>query len=655
MALTIPPYRYFIMYDTGGSQVMPLNADKFSFQFKREKDQIFFRKTMDTEVEFINGDINKDYDLMMSFESTPCKEIRFRIEKYCNGTYITYWEGYANFYDAKINEDKCTFKITFAPDDDYRCFLENGEVEYNLLETSPVYNTIQSETYKPQLEYIWCGNKIDIGNWDLVLRVMNIPGTHKNGCWDGFPLGSINEPLTISGTPFGNTGFPPYLDIILTMVGWKNFRTQYKFQSNPIGPNVYFYVKSWYYREVWFTKDVGTQKIQPPGSGWQDMGLIHTLENETGISPFQNIPAGYYGTYYFQKPGYRKWVRIPTPIITNWTKYDCIHVYYEADNYLAHSVTIYDNGRYFYDIINYYLSKLNCGYSYESRFFNDTVNPVTTKNPNPLINLYFFQKDDIIDPTATKKAWKGMLSFKRLMQILRDVFQVYWYLESGKFKMEHISYWTNLIPGYAANPVIDYDLTVLDDGAHILGLNRYEFKKVNMPNREHFTMMESGFEDFIGVDIIYSGICTNQRKVDQIRDYTVNDITTDVWFIQNNPNDISKEGFVMIIDYSMVQGGTNAVNGILSGAFIANAPLSWANLHNDYWKWDRVIIEGNMNNTLTTFYDAMKIKIQKDIKFPICCNEFDPTNLITTQIGNGEVETAEENLKTTEITVDLIY
>ena len=95
--------------------------------------------------------------------------------------------------------------------------------------------------------------------------------------------------------------------------------------------------------------------------------------------------------------------------------------------------------------------------------------------------------------------------------------------------------------------------------------------------------------------------------------------------------------------------------GILSRVSLPNNHLSVANLQDRYWRHERVLIEGRMNNQDETFDSAIRTKKQIPIEFPLCCDIFNELALIKTQIGNGEIIAARFYILTGMMEIELLY
>ena len=86
---------------------------------------------------------------------------------------------------------------------------------------------------------------------------------------------------------------------------------------------------------------------------------------------------------------------------------------------------------------------------------------------------------------------------------------------------------------------------------------------------------------------------------------------------------------------------------------VVNAPAAWTDLLDKYWQHGRVLSQGIMNGIVTNFISTIKIKNETTIE-NIPVTSFDPANLVTTNIGNGEVLSALMNDSNKLETLELV-
>ncbi len=265
------------------------------------------------------------------------------------------------------------------------------------------------------------------------------------------------------------------------------------------------------------------------------------------------------------------------------------------------------------------------GCSVSSDFFSEANNPATGTT-NELLLLTIAAKSDIMKPTASDPATSAMISWKGLMDILWGMFQVTWDYDADTdtINVEHISWFETV----GSLDIREQLLTA--------STNRYSYTKEKMPKYEYFKFNEADEINFLGMYIYYPDGCIDGDSHTNRKDVAVN-VTTDIEFIQtqilDNPDAVDPEGFVILCNYE--DGGSYYVV-VASGAYYPanarlNMPLSWANLHDKYYRHHRPTIEGYLNNSLVTFYSAMKTKKQECAI--ILCDTFNARNEIVTELG----------------------
>ena len=270
-------------------------------------------------------------------------------------------------------------------------------------------------------------------------------------------------------------------------------------------------------------------------------------------------------------------------------------------------------------LIGYIADQLLTGVQVSSEFFTSDINPVTLHD-SLVKYLTIAQKSDIIDPDATDPATEALISWSELMDILWVLFQVTWDYDedTDTINVEHISWWP-----VAAGIDLRTQLSCV-------ATNKYTYLKEKMPKYEKFFFMEST-GNFTGLPIWYDSSCVNEDPKTNILEHRIN-VTTDLEHIITNPDSISKDGFVILCNY--LDGGSYYVKSCVGEIYDEvrlNMALAWSNLHNAYYRHNRILQTGYMNNALETFISARKTKKQECTA--IICDEYDPEETITTELG----------------------
>lgn len=298
----------------------------------------------------------------------------------------------------------------------------------------------------------------------------------------------------------------------------------------------------------------------------------------------------------------------------------------------------YTRNRFLFDVIEYLADKIKTGVTVSSEFFNDATNYVTQET-NHLTLLTIAQKSDIKRPTSSDPAPQALLSWNELMEILWGMFQVTWNYDvvTDTINIEHISW-------FSSSSGLDLRNQLMTEAT-----NKYSYLKEVMPKYEKFLWMESSDMMFTGVPIWYNSKCVNPDPKTNIKE-TLLKVTTDLEYIIDNPNSISDDGFVILCNY--VSGGNYYVlieASAVGSEIRLNMHLSWTNLHNRYFRHNRVLIEGYLNDNLTTFWTAQKNIKQVDIYTQLCSEDYDPSDEITTELGETYLGGAKAKVQQSEL------
>lgn len=279
-----------------------------------------------------------------------------------------------------------------------------------------------------------------------------------------------------------------------------------------------------------------------------------------------------------------------------------------------------------------------------------------TGETNQYDQLVLVQKSDARDPNASNPASVGKTTFATIARWLVEMFQVYWIIENGKVRFEHISYFEQ---------PLGLDLTQSRFSDEMLKTNRYTFNNKERPKYERFEFAEAANTDFIGDDIWYNTMCVNQDPDSNTLIHSVPEITTDIEFVLRSPEDIGKDGFVMLA--TTVSGSiytTIEDDGLLSLNPIANAPLSWANLHHHFFRHDRFWKSGFLNGNFVSFETSKNTVIQDAVELKFCCEfiNWNPEQSIRTGLSDkwfagiyGSTEKAEYDISKETLKLTIGY
>ena len=206
--------------------------------------------------------------------------------------------------------------------------------------------------------------------------------------------------------------------------------------------------------------------------------------------------------------------------------------------------------------INVLLKEFAPGITHEatpeySQFLYNTNNPISGQSFKLLIS----QKSNIINGEYKTPAQKAPITLQQIMTMLRDIYKCYWYIEDGKFKIEQVSWFRNG-GAYGYNPIIDYDLTQLENVRNgkklAFATSEYSFDKVEMPERYQFEWMDDVTTPFEGLPIEITSKYVTAGKIEEIN---ISNFTSDIDLMLLNPGAISLDGFALFAAVMPSGGG----------------------------------------------------------------------------------------------------
>jgi hypothetical protein len=132
---------YEFVVEFGGVQrdVFPLAYKSCAVKWEEQDDLIFLRQKFSGELIFANDPVNyhDDFDYFFGIDrdaNSRCEEITVYVYK--DGSIC--FQGFFTTNKGKFDVDSCLFKVTPAPDDDYRDIFDKWKIEYNILDVAKV-------------------------------------------------------------------------------------------------------------------------------------------------------------------------------------------------------------------------------------------------------------------------------------------------------------------------------------------------------------------------------------------------------------------------------------------------------------------------------------------------------------------------------------
>lgn len=289
-----------------------------------------------------------------------------------------------------------------------------------------------------------------------------------------------------------------------------------------------------------------------------------------------------------------------------------------------------------------------------SQFLYGGNNPISGLNFRLLVS----QKTNIINGEYQQPAQKAPTTLQQFTNMLRDCFKCYWFIEDGKFKIEHIQYFRNG-GSYSGGAILSHDLTkelnLRNGKPWAFNTSEYSFDKVDLPERYQFEWMDDVTAAFEGLPIQVISKYVTPGKVEEIN---ISNFTSDIDMMLLNPGNMSSDGFALFAAVPPTSGSQwilpftrQTVNGV--EYFLQNGYLAFINLQSPYWLYDLPARRVSINGSETYAY-GIERKKKQTFTFP-ANDDPNPMQLIKTYIGNGQVDKLSVNLCSRSIKTTLKY
>lgn len=674
-------------------EINPLYND-ISIIEELEPDQVFFRLK-------INGDIkciNSDYDLIMSqdFDTVFNLTIISRYGTY-NGTFIIY--DCENDADNKIIKIKLNLtdeynKLMSLLDKEINIFKENTKkvpiriAKRNILQVymygddvcsnflagnyweSSVVNDLSESEIVSISKFTLCYNIYRIvltgNNSSLDVSGLNseyITDHQSDEYLNSLYLNSYTGNYSVSMNIFvGSVGDPnPSYSIYLIKDGEVQFSTEqngniYEATNIFLSPNpdttnygtinVIFDVKNIYSRllteQEYINSTLSTNMPENDIFYTQNYKKIHSYKT-TGIivtNRYSSVPTQYglNGCYdYFETPDDN---RTYYPISKSMWNLTSMWYYFTQDDLDITNVfhpIIKKDVYHLTDVISKILEKLNLNIIHEGLPEYSSIlystDPITHRSSR----LFISQKTNILSEYYDKPAQKEIISLRQIFDLLKNTKQIYPYIEGGKLKFEHISYFTKSENAIDIRNIIN----VRNNKKWTFDKNIFNYDTIN-ESIIQFEYMDDVSYSFKGFDIEYK----NHYAMDKgIKSITINNFTPDIDLMFASPDDFSKDGFALFDCVYTDMYSTEILNIIYDDEshYLQNGTLSFPYLHLYYWKYDSncdlIMINGNITH-------AVSIKKNKISTFKIPFIDLNGKYSIITDMGVSKFFKKELNLLT---------
>lgn len=588
---------------TNNYAVYPLRKADLAKDYELEQNQKFFRAKLSGTLLFSRA----DYAIIANAKFETKFTLVILISWNNGQTWTEYWRGQFWKTDCKFDADAQTAEVTPAPIDDYTDVLAGMEKEYNLIDLKPEIEQL-TITKRPLIQMYVPGESIiscfiagmyweqdcdpvtsenDLVNkYHFALNSSRTGGQQVSGTGvaDGLwqngesPDGLYNWTYETKEEGGGGESAPDtfvytYLtrkadnERLFANRNYQNAATgtfsMYRYgdvEMEPVASVVLITIKVYgrYLLDVDRIAGYGTYSI--PAND-----IVENNRNYRRVIGYAISDVVYYSTnttttptewgikqpgVYWQKPYLVDGTQFYPIGRSHWGDFSIWFAFSAIDN------VVEESGRKEYklkdayplhSVISVLLGKIAPGITHEptteySQFLYGQYNPIS----GDMFDLFITQKSNILAGDYTQPAQKAPITLKMVTDMLRDCFRAYWYVEDGKFKIEHIRWFKNG-GRYTGTPAISHDLTVekvtRNGKPWAFGTSQYEYNKPTMPERYQFGWMDDVTRAFDGYPI---EILSKYVTPGNIEEINVSNFTTDIDYMLLNPGACSKDGFALM-------------------------------------------------------------------------------------------------------------
>lgn len=324
------------------------------------------------------------------------------------------------------------------------------------------------------------------------------------------------------------------------------------------------------------------------------------------------------------------------------------------------------------DVIKALLHKIDPLVKFEataeySRFFyeGDTSTPIIPFDGSRIGYVPFIApKSNVLKGNYDQAAQKAEITFEQVMNMLRDCFRCYWYIDSNNhLRIEHISYFMKGLS--YTSPNIQLDLTKKYDKfnkkASLYAQEATSYNKDDLSSRYEFNWMDDSTDTFDDMEVNVNSVYIQSDKTEEINSEV---FSTDIDLMLYAPDKFSNDGFVLMmankdtgkVPIAAVSGLRDDEYAYTYSATPQNYLCSWLYLAR-YYMLDMPAYHIEYTRApLTGAYRVTGIKQfkQQDIEFQTS-QKIDLNKAIKTSVGTGIIDSLSVNIDTRLISATLVY
>lgn len=669
----------------------PVYGDDLAVEFSKENGEQFFRRGLNGKLTFCRADA--DFIAESPFDTRFVLLVEI---SYDGQTWAAYWRGY--FYKTDCEFQPGLVIVQPSVEDEYTKILAGIDKEFDLIKLAPAIESLTAkkrpvvQLYFPGKSVIGCvlsgmywedevaeavSSESDLQSVYHFAKVRDaavalVSGhetaflTDESYTYDGGVGAGLKLSIDANGSTIrcakGYSGSAWYFDWLANING-----TSYAYRDNSAGA----YDSLTLPASVTLTDssdntidlEISVQKVYGrlmhdvdaiSGAGVYDIptnDIAGENLNYSKVTPW-NFPDmvyfygglsdtptqyGKYGDQYYQKP----WIpgSSLTPVCR--TEWERLSVWFNnlpslwsvIETAASKEFTFRDcyplNG-----VISALLGQIDTKVRFDadsafSAFFYGN-NPIKQDGAIPLL----IPKSNVIKGEYDQPAQQAPVTLRRVLDMLRDCFRCYWFVEDGKLRIEHIKYFMNG-GSYNVLPSVGIDLTrrfltrVRKPWA--FGQDNYKYDKPTMPERYEFSWMDKQTDPFNGLPIEIQNGYVQPGNIEKV---SVADFSADIDYIMLNPSDISEDGFVLLM---AVDGAVPTETLSFDGATykLQNPFASFAYLQR-FYLYDLPAPAYSIGGQGGIAIGTQRYK-ESEATFPALTDP-DTKNLVKTNIGDGQID-----------------
>lgn len=304
-----------------------------------------------------------------------------------------------------------------------------------------------------------------------------------------------------------------------------------------------------------------------------------------------------------------------------------------------------------------------------SQFFYNSYGQGVTMKGGYDWKLAITPKSNVLKGDYDQAAQKAPITFEELMGMLRDLYNLYWYIDDDRYlHIEHLTWFLNggSYDTYQGGIQLDLTNATVKDvfNKKMTGYRQeaYEFNTSEAARRLELTYAEKGTEFFEGLSV---DVLNSYLREAPISSKSISNFTADLDLMRIEPNRYSSDGFALLAYLDIITPqppyeptGLRAVpvtgavvvteaDGWQRHAYINNLFASWLysqhfymyNLSGDSMKVNLKMESLPNSNSLDFVHGLARLRKQK-VRFPFDSDP-DTVDLIKTVLGFGVPESFE--------------